>query len=116
MQKSSFKSTLNNIDKMSVFMDSVRKCMDEIIETKLNMNMSNYTETEEEEALISILTAVSNNKAVHSAHRETAGEWLNELYRPSRSRAKADKGSGKDKKVMKLINNINKSKPAKEDV
>jgi len=79
MQKSSFKSTINNADKMAVFMDSVRKNMDEIIETKLNMNMSNYTETEEEESLISILTAISNNKAIHSSHRETAGEWLNEI-------------------------------------
>lgn len=79
MQKPSFKSLINNTDKMSQFMESVRKCMDEIIETKLNMNMSNYTETEEEESLISILTALSNNKAIPSAHRETAGEWLNEL-------------------------------------
>jgi len=115
MHKPSFKSIVNNTDKMSKFMESLRKCIDDTIELKLNMNMSNYTETEEEELLINVLTSLSNNKILPHERRNTAGDWLNELYRPSRKRDKNDKSSAKDKKVMKLINNINKSKP-KEDL
>jgi len=79
MRKSSFKSVVANSEKMDKFMESLRKGMDEVIETKLNMNMSNYTETEEEDLLINILTSLSNNKSIPNKHREIAGEWLNEL-------------------------------------